>query len=171
MSFDFLLMRESYDDCVLSEPTNGMGVWWQTYQETDGKNPQKSLPVAQKTENSKKQITVSTKQEEVLLPQFAKITYTEADFLRLLNLSEEPFIPSQRYRRRTPSSEQSVLEQQELAKEKMDKNHPKKEKSAKKKRKKSAVKNEIANKDFNKSKKSKNKKGRKKSNAKPKAKE
>ena len=170
-AFDFLLMRESYDDCVLSEPTNGMGVWWQTYQETDGKNPQKSLPVAQKTENSKKQITVSTKQEEVLLPQFAKITYTEADFLRLLNLSEEPFIPSQRYRRRTPSSEQSVLEQQELAKEKMDKNHPKKEKSAKKKRKKSAVKNEIANKDFNKSKKSKSKKGRKKSNAKPKAKE
>lgn len=28
---DFLIMREYYDDCPLSEPTNGMGAWWQRY--------------------------------------------------------------------------------------------------------------------------------------------
>lgn len=34
-AFDFLVMRESYDKHELSEPTNGMGVWWQTYQDSD----------------------------------------------------------------------------------------------------------------------------------------
>lgn len=32
-AFDFLIMREQYDDCELSEPTNNMGVWWQAYQD------------------------------------------------------------------------------------------------------------------------------------------
>lgn len=32
---DFFIMRESYDDNPLSEPTNGMGVWWQRYLAAD----------------------------------------------------------------------------------------------------------------------------------------
>ena len=32
-AFDFLVMRESHDNHPLTEPTNGMGAWWQAYQE------------------------------------------------------------------------------------------------------------------------------------------
>lgn len=32
-AFDFLVLRESHDNHPLSEPTNGMGAWWQAYQE------------------------------------------------------------------------------------------------------------------------------------------
>lgn len=171
--FDFLLMRESYDECALAEPTNGMGAWWQAYQETDDKTAQKSLPNLK--ENAVKPKQPATQQDEntVLLPQFAKITYSEADFLRLLNLSEEPFIPNQRYRKRKPSSTLSIIERQQgLTDEKAAKNQPKKAKSAKKRGKKSTLKNSVTDKMLtNKSKKAKPKKGRKKSNAKAKAKE
>ncbi|UTO04310.1 polynucleotide adenylyltransferase PcnB [Moraxella sp. FZLJ2107] len=32
-AFDFLVLRESFDDHPLTEPTNGMAAWWQTYQD------------------------------------------------------------------------------------------------------------------------------------------
>lgn len=31
-AFDFLSLREQFDDCALSEPTNGMAAWWEAYQ-------------------------------------------------------------------------------------------------------------------------------------------
>ncbi|WFF38582.1 polynucleotide adenylyltransferase PcnB [Moraxella nasibovis] len=34
-AFDFLIMREQHDDSALSEPTHGMGAWWQAYQDAD----------------------------------------------------------------------------------------------------------------------------------------
>lgn len=42
-AFDFLLMREQFDDCALSEATNGMGAWWQSYQMADAKGQNKLL--------------------------------------------------------------------------------------------------------------------------------
>ena len=35
-ALDFLLMRERFDDCELSEPTNNMSQWWQSYHMADG---------------------------------------------------------------------------------------------------------------------------------------
>lgn len=40
---DFLIMRESHDDSPLSEPTNGMGVWWQRYLAVDATSQSQML--------------------------------------------------------------------------------------------------------------------------------
>lgn len=34
-AFDFLVLREAYEDSELAEPTNGMGEWWQAYQDAN----------------------------------------------------------------------------------------------------------------------------------------
>lgn len=134
--FDFLLMRESHDDSPLSEPTNGMGAWWQSYQRAN---------VAQKAQMSEafaEGVGVPTRRRRqrgrvldvelapdsppvspqpapkkakavemaVSLPEFAPVSYDEADFLRLL-ANDEPYIPAHRYRKREPSSTLSLKEQ------------------------------------------------------------
>lgn len=40
---DFLIMRESHDDSPLSEPTNGMGAWWQRYLAVDATSQSQML--------------------------------------------------------------------------------------------------------------------------------
>ncbi|UNU72526.1 polynucleotide adenylyltransferase PcnB [Moraxella nasovis] len=42
-AFDFLVLREQFDDHPLSEPTNGMAAWWQAYQETDELNRERMI--------------------------------------------------------------------------------------------------------------------------------
>lgn len=37
-ALDFLMVREGFDECSLSEPTHHMGAWWQSYQAADVKN-------------------------------------------------------------------------------------------------------------------------------------
>ncbi|WP_115007538.1 polynucleotide adenylyltransferase PcnB [Moraxella lacunata] len=42
-SIDFLVMREHYDDNPLSEPTDGMGAWWQRYLAVDATSQSQML--------------------------------------------------------------------------------------------------------------------------------
>lgn len=49
---------------------------------------------------------------ERVLPQFAKVDYTDEYFMALLN-NDEPYIPSTRYRKRQPSSTLSIVERQQ----------------------------------------------------------
>ncbi|MDO4449556.1 MAG: polynucleotide adenylyltransferase PcnB [Moraxella sp.] len=141
--FDFLLMRESFDDCVLSEPTSGMGAWWQQYQEQSetGKAVMieafgngKGVPTTRRNRRARVAFdapeadttpittpdnppTPRPRQAPIVntaidVPMFAPVTYSEADFLRLL-ANDEPYIPAQRYRKREPSSTLSIKERQD----------------------------------------------------------
>lgn len=161
-AFDFLVMREAYDDLPMSESTNGMGAWWQRYQsvgtkeqmamvealeggvvqEVKGKRSRRrqhatadtaellqlqQLSLAQtEVKQSPKPLfhlggadeVSKTKQppvprpRQIAVPVFEKVTYTEADFLKLLN-NDEPYIPSVRYRKRQPSSTLSLVERRQ----------------------------------------------------------
>lgn len=174
-----------------------MGAWWQAYQLADAS--QKVQLMAKLSGGREKgrrrkrgeqvdlgEMTVATVKPasqspsatkpkatpNVPVPTFEKVAYCEADFLKLLN-SDEPFIPSQRYRRREPSSGLSIREREQGLTE--DTKKPKKSKHQKTKTDKTQT-NKVSKK---KTKPQKNDKGepktkkpakkKKKSNAKPKA--
>lgn len=133
-AFDFLLMREHFDDSPLSEPTNDMGAWWQEYQNAGShdkalmmerfgvqgapkrRRRQRGADVEldtsfNDTPKTAPAISIDVETVAVQLPIFAPITYTDSDFLQLL-ANDEPYIPSQRYRKREPSSALSFKERQ-----------------------------------------------------------
>ncbi len=138
---DFLVQREILDDSQFSEPTQGMGAWWQEYQYADEATRQamtaalaegKTLPKRRQRQKvqTPPQIPPQTNvltapatpkpnvARAVYVPQvpvFEKIAYQEADFLRLLAM-DDPYIPSQRFRRRTPSSTLSIIEREKITK-------------------------------------------------------
>lgn len=135
-AFDFLVMREAFDDSPLSESTDGMGAWWQSYQTASRANQEamienfgngnKGVPkrrrqrgvdlvdLATQAEQAPKpaQNLKPTPSETIEVPIFKQVAYSEADFLRLL-ANDEPYIPSQRYRKRQPSSQLSIKERTE----------------------------------------------------------
>ncbi len=178
-AYDFLVLREAHDDHPLSEPTNGMGAWWQTYQAVsqadkmaliDAYADGVSLPKGKRRSRNKdaasreleqlrglslrtdvaqsapkplfvigednslsdstgshvdidddmlSQLSVQTAEQDKPVPRtrstpppvFSSVTYTDADFERLL-ANDEPYIPSSRHRKRKPSSRLSILERQ-----------------------------------------------------------
>ncbi|MDO4896772.1 MAG: polynucleotide adenylyltransferase PcnB [Moraxella sp.] len=193
--FDFLFMRERHDNSPLSEPTNGMGTWWQSYQtasvaqqremtdqlakgDTGVPNRRRrqrgqasDVSVSKPTQKATPKPPSDT---DAVLPMFAPVVYSEADFLRLL-ANDEPYIPARRYRKRQPSSTLSIKEREQGLSEDL----PKKPKTAKKSDKKSQKPkskkpDKKASKKTDKAKLKKSKadkaKKRKKSNAKPRAK-
>lgn len=192
-AFDFLLMREAFDDSPLSEPTNNMGAWWQDYQNASGGDKAmmienfgngKGVPNRRRRQGGVDLVDLAIQAEidipkskptpiiEIPMPIFEQITYSDSDFLRLL-ASDEPYIPATRYRKREPSSTLSLKERQvqDLADNLGDDKANKAQKSKKSKANKSAQKSDKskkAKKDKAKDKANKAKK-RKKSNAKPKA--
>lgn len=205
VAFDFLVMREAFDDHVLSEPTGGMGAWWHAYQLADasqkallverlgrgekGRRRQRggamdlgqvdldglALGAGEKSPITDKK-SPTKKPSPMPVPTFEKVAYSEADFLRLLN-SDEPFIPSQRYRKREPSSTLSIREREQLASGESDsakkpkkQTKPKKAKASKgDKAKPEKLKDKAKKGDKTDPKPKKSTKKKKKSNAKPKA--
>lgn len=202
-ALDFLLMRECFDECLLSEPTNNMGAWWQDYQSASShdkavmvqnlghdkgvprRRRQRGSDLADVVLDDKPKIkepvkTAPIADSAVQIPIFEQITYSESDFLKLL-ANDEPYIPSQRYRKREPSSTLSLKERQEqdlmddVLDDKADKTaKPKKQKSVKSDQKSNKPKKDKKSKaDKSKTNKPKDKvskpKKRKKSNAKPRA--
>ncbi|OOR92368.1 poly(A) polymerase [Moraxella caviae] len=175
-AFDFLALRERYDDCALAEPTNQMAAWWQAYQDASsaqraqmiedfasgegvvgmkrrrkrGMNASDELHQLQQLsmrpdvpdntpkplfvvegvdellpqmsesdaaapkKRHKKDDALTPRKRAVPVPVFEPVAYTEDDFLALLN-NDEPYIPSQRYRKRAPSSALSIKERELLA--------------------------------------------------------
>lgn len=137
---DFLVQREILDDSQFSEPTQGMGAWWQRYQMADEHTRQsmadalaggKAMPKRrQRHQVEADSVPVETPEImasdtpktalkarpslDIPVPIFDKVAYQEADFLRLLAM-DDPYIPSRRFRKRKPSSTVSIAEKAKSA--------------------------------------------------------
>lgn len=103
------------------------------------------------------------RRRDVVVPVFERVSYGEAEFLKLLN-NDEPYIPATRYRKRRPSSTLSIKEREQgLTEEGANTQRPTKKRASKPKSKSKTAKAQSSQVNNSRPKK------RKRSNAKPRA--